>query len=107
MTLLEGIPPAHLSVGKEYLNISRSQHNLVALLFLIDLGIFFLQSSEGGLGPFRLGKLAWQTPKLGKFVIHVVHNYVIFGQYFLPITHTIAIKFKENFTMYRLCVLTE
>ena len=36
----------------------------------------FLQFGEGAQGPFRLGKLAWQTPIL----LVIVHNYVIFGQ---------------------------
>ena len=29
---------------------------------------FFLQFREGVLGPFRLGKLAWLTPKLGNLL---------------------------------------
>ena len=30
--------------------------------------VFFLQFWEGALGPFRLGKLAWLTPKLGSLL---------------------------------------
>ena len=39
---------------------------------------FFFKFWEGALGPFRLGKEVWLTPKFGKIV--KVHNYVIFGQ---------------------------
>ena len=42
---------------------------------LLDTRIF-LKFWEGALGPFRLVKLAWQTPKLGNLIVKV-HNYVI------------------------------
>ena len=53
---------------------------------------YFWQFWEGAIGPFRLGKLAWLTPKLGNFLNG------IFGQFTnkLAITHTITIKLKEK-----------
>ena len=53
----------------------------------------FLQFWEGALGRFRLGKIAWKTPKLG----NLCHFYQLKNK--LAITHTIAIKLKENITM--------
>ena len=55
---------------------------LAVLVFHTSLRVFFfaffLQFWEGAQGPFRLGKLARQTPKIEKFL--KVHNYVIINQ---------------------------
>ena len=80
-------PYQHVSLNSAFVfcSLERTKVNLLGAKFQYSSSIcrdFFLQFWEGVLGPFSLGKLAWQTPKLGNLL-----------------THTIAIKSKENVTM--------
>ena len=59
---------------------------------------FFCNFRNLALGFFRLGKLVWQTPKLGNLLwCTICHFWSIKNK--LAITHTIVIKLKENVTM--------
>ena len=55
--------------GQFYNGIIGKRPNLcyIVICYKESTGIF-LKFWEGLLGPFRLGKLAWQTPKLGNLL---------------------------------------
>ena len=57
---------------------------------------FFLQFWEGALGPFRLGKISAVNHYFGKFSKQTRTAFLVSLKTKLAITHTIAIKLKEN-----------
>ena len=57
---------------------------------------FFLQFWEGSLGPFRLGKISAVNHYFGKFPKQTRTAFLVSLKTKLAITHTIAIKLKEN-----------